>query len=44
MCGFLITTDRGKEKNAIKEAYKIIEDHIEKIYPEVSNKMEKLME
>lgn len=36
MTGFLITCDRNKEKNAIRESYQIIESHIERMYPEVS--------
>lgn len=34
MTGFLITCDKNRSREAIKEAYQIIEQYIEQLYPE----------
>ncbi|CAK82814.1 unnamed protein product (macronuclear) [Paramecium tetraurelia] len=42
--GFLITCDKNREREAVKEGYQIIEQYVEQIYPQESQKHEKLLE
>ena len=35
--GFLIFTDKNKEKNSIRDAYNILNDYIDELYPNLSN-------
>ena len=37
MSGFLIFTDKNKEKNAVRDAYNILNDKLEEIYPMLKN-------
>jgi hypothetical protein len=36
MCGFLITCDPFKEKRCVKEIFNILNDFVEKLYPELN--------
>ncbi|CAD8045441.1 unnamed protein product [Paramecium sonneborni] len=42
--GFLITCDKNREREAIKEGYQIIEQYVELIYPQESQKYEKMLQ
>jgi tRNA acetyltransferase TAN1 len=42
MTGVLITTDKNKEKNAVRDAYNILNDMVEKLYPGLSSKVKEI--
>ncbi|CAD8125564.1 unnamed protein product [Paramecium sonneborni] len=42
--GFLITCDKNRERESVKEGYQIIEQYVEQIYPQESQKYEKMLE
>ena len=38
--GFLIFTDKNKEKNSIRDAYNILNDYVDDLYPNLNNSNE----
>lgn len=40
MSGFLITCDKNRSREAIKEGYQLIEQYVEVLYPEEAEKYE----
>jgi hypothetical protein len=44
MSGVLITTDKNKEKNCVRDAYNILNDAVEHLYPDLPKKIQQIKE
>jgi hypothetical protein len=44
MTGVLITTDKNKEKNCVRDAYNILNDAVEHLYPDLPAQIQKIKE